>query len=484
MSPSEIPSNQSTSAARRMVRAELLGQHTHATAVGVDVHIWRREGKFLARGRYNGAAFGESLGDNPEDAISKLRHLLVDLDNGTYIRASDRPKRQLRRGSPPKLDVRALCDSFLTEKRRTRGAETCRTYRGRLAPLIEFAEAPNIRQRYCQSADLERQFVLDFRLFLCQRLVSRNGRASAAKKLMSPHQTYNVLDTCRTMFNWARKPEVNLLPSHFANPFTDDLVGQPPKRDPLKPAAFPLHKRIAMVEIMDAWQLAHLAWPLVLPLRPEDFQGFFIDEVDRDAHLLRFGERLGGADFNKGRQQFVCPYPQDLAWLIDYCIGLRSAGPLLRRRDVFSGRRRASVEVAASTDVKREMETALANARSGDLQAPQDFKRVVRRSIVALGGVSTNRLRKELRQVFERAGFGRGATPYELRHSINSEFEQAGVGFLTHRYVTGHRTNDILNAYTTLAPEREMQKYFATIVPLFDTIRARAQKLSLLERSS
>jgi hypothetical protein len=121
-----------------MMRDELLGQHTHATEVGVDVHIWRRGPKFLARGRYNGAAFGESLGDNAEDAI----------DNGTYIRASDRPKRQLRRGSPPKLDVRALCDCFLTDKRRTRGAETCRTYRSRLAPLIEFAESPNICAQY------------------------------------------------------------------------------------------------------------------------------------------------------------------------------------------------------------------------------------------------------------------------------------------------------------------------------------------------
>jgi integrase len=298
---------------------------------------------------------------------------------------------------------------------------------------------------------------------------------------MSPHQVYNVLDTCRTMFNWARTPEINLLPSHFPIPFADDLVGQPAKRDPLKPAAFPLNKRVAMVEVMDEWQVIHLAWSLVLPLRPEDFQGLLIEEVDRESHLLRFGERLGGADFNKGRQQFVCPYPQELAWLLDRCIGPRSAGPLLRRRDVFSGRRRTAVQVATSTDVTRAMEAAIANTRSGDLQAPQDFKRVVRRSIVALGGVSTNCLRKELRQVFERAGFGGGATPYELRHSINSEFERAGVGILTHRYVTGHATNDVLNHYTTLAPASEMQKYFATLHPLFDALHTRAEQLSMVE---
>ena len=40
---------------------------------------------------------------------------------------------------------------------------------------------------------------------------------------------------------------------------------------------------------MDLWQLCHFAIPLVLPLRPEDYTGLLVSEVDFDQHVLRFG---------------------------------------------------------------------------------------------------------------------------------------------------------------------------------------------------
>ncbi len=43
---------------RRMVAAALMGAHTHETADGQCVHVWRRGETYLARGRWNGAAFG------------------------------------------------------------------------------------------------------------------------------------------------------------------------------------------------------------------------------------------------------------------------------------------------------------------------------------------------------------------------------------------------------------------------------------------
>ena len=41
----------SPSKSRKMVRSELMGDHTHETSVGVNVHIYERDGKYLARGR-------------------------------------------------------------------------------------------------------------------------------------------------------------------------------------------------------------------------------------------------------------------------------------------------------------------------------------------------------------------------------------------------------------------------------------------------
>ena len=55
-----------------MVRAELMGSRTHRTLDGIQVHVWQRRGKYLARGRYQGQAFGETLGDNVAEATARL----------------------------------------------------------------------------------------------------------------------------------------------------------------------------------------------------------------------------------------------------------------------------------------------------------------------------------------------------------------------------------------------------------------------------
>ena len=62
---------------RKMVRAELLGQHSHQTICGKNIHIWQRAWKFIARGYINGKQFGETLGTNKNDATARLRRLMV-----------------------------------------------------------------------------------------------------------------------------------------------------------------------------------------------------------------------------------------------------------------------------------------------------------------------------------------------------------------------------------------------------------------------
>src|SRR4051794_32615756 len=47
---------------RKRVAAKLMGSHTYTTLVGVEVHVWQRGGEYLARGRFQGQVFGETLG--------------------------------------------------------------------------------------------------------------------------------------------------------------------------------------------------------------------------------------------------------------------------------------------------------------------------------------------------------------------------------------------------------------------------------------
>jgi hypothetical protein len=50
--PAAIDSPTAGAVGRRMIRADLLGNHTHKTLDGIGVHVYTRDSKYLARGRY------------------------------------------------------------------------------------------------------------------------------------------------------------------------------------------------------------------------------------------------------------------------------------------------------------------------------------------------------------------------------------------------------------------------------------------------
>jgi hypothetical protein len=463
---------------RRMLRAELLGAHTHQTVCGIEVHVWLRDGKFLARGSYQGRRFGETLGGDSVTAASALRHLLVRLENGTYVRPSEARRQAFKVRRPLRSTMRELANAYLAEKRRLCGHETARDYQCRLAPVIEFAEQPDSLRRWPLAQQIDREFAMELRTFLLRRHVGRNGSPSADQHAMSPRQVYNVLDCARSMFHWARRPEVGQLPVAFAQPFTPEIVGQRRRRDPLQPPKLPLELRCQLVGGMDVWQVAHFALSFVLPLRPEDVTGLLITEVDWQRRQLRFGTRLGGRDFNKGRLDFQIPFPAELVPLISVCRGGREAGPLLRRRAIFEGRQSPQV-VCQPSEVPAHLERAASTvALPGGLQAPQDCKVAVRRALLELGAASPNDLSREFQKLVFHCGAPRGIRFYDLRGSVTTELDRAGVSHLVTRYVTGH-TTDILNEYVSLDVTSALQPYFMAIRPLLDALTHRAAALRI-----
>ncbi|MCY2995647.1 MAG: hypothetical protein NTY19_48545 [Planctomycetota bacterium] len=466
---------------RRMVRAELLGQHSHQTADGQSVHVWVRDQKYLARGRHRGRAFGQYLGADIRDAAAALRRLLVQIEDATFQPPSEARKRVLKAGSVPRNNVRQLCDAFLVEKRKLRGQKTADDYRNRLAPLVEFSEQPDVLRRWPLAADIDRDFVVRFSAILHQRKVGRNGRAAAKERHLSPAQIFNILDCARTMFFWGRRPEVGQLPSAFGNPFTEDLVGSRPKKDPLRPTVFPINLRVALVGQMDRWQLCQLGMALVLPLRPEDYTGLLISEVDFDGRQLRFGTRLGGWDFNKGKQTFRVPFPVELEPLLRACVAGRNDGPLLRQRTVVDGRRQPKLQVNSIEDIRECFQRAMAGAKPDVIQAKQDGKRLFRRSLLAMGGVSPDSLAKEFNELAREATVPTGARFYDLRGSVTTDLKDARVDRLIQLYVTGHSLDpEILSRYVSLKLEEDMRGYFRHIRPLLDSIQARTSLLGLV----
>jgi hypothetical protein len=464
-----------------MVRSALLGSHEHQTACGKSVQIWQRGDRYLARGRYNGQQFGETLSGDRDQAASSLRRLLVAIEDGTFRPPSERRRQSIKTGSIPRLTVRELCERFLSETRQLRGKQTYQDYCARLVPLIELAEQADVKRRCSLATDVDRSVAMMLRTALHSRNVTRNGHPSAAEKRISPRQIYNVLDCARTLFHWAKKPDVNLLPTSFINPFSREIVGDKPKKDPLRPIPIPFDQRIKLVVVMDAWQLCHFALSFVLPLRPEDFAGLLISEIDFEQNLLQFGTRLDGQDFNKGRQSFVTPFPPALRPLLQHCVDGRAAGPLLRKRPVFEKLSQPKLVANRAADVVTHFNMALQKSPEGEIRTAQDSKRLFRRVLRDMGGVSEDALAREFKLLLAQVAPSLGGKRlYDLRASCSSELERSGVSHLVQRYVTGHTTDDIMFEYNSVDPVSEMNKYFVNIEPLLAAIMRRATELGLL----
>lgn len=462
---------------RAMARAELLGGHSHQALNGVQVHVCRRGGKYLARGRLDGQAFGETLGDNESKAAARLRQLLTEIENGSYVRPSERRRRRLG-GGVPRLTLRQLAGEFLADRRRARGRRTAQDYAARLGPVLDFAEKAANMKRWPLAMEVDSEFARSLRAFLFEHRTTRNGKAGGTPKPLSGRQVVNVLECLRTMLHWARGPQVRKLPADWVSPMTADLIGQPPAKNPLREDKLTLETRVAVIRQMDCWQLCQLALSVVLPLRPDEAAGLLVGDVNFQKGWLEFGERFKDANFTKGKTAFVLPFPDELRPVLLACVDGRAEGPLLRSRKAFGVKARADT-VASTEELARLYRDELLRQPQGAVQAEQDRKTVFRSLLRRLGGVAEDALAREFKKLLAGADVAGKATLYSLRHSVTTAMHRAGVPHLELRYLTGHATTDILNVYASLDPVGAMRRYFGTIRPLLDAIAQRADELGL-----
>lgn len=466
--------------ARRMVRAELFGRHSIETDCGITLNIWEREGKFSARWKDEGKSYFETLGATERDADNKLSQIRADLDNGVYVPPRQRSKRLICRGRGARITLRQLIDDYLEEKRATRGAQTACDYRSRLSHVLDFAETPEALRRWPNAADIDHEFAVALLPFLHSRTTTRNGCAKGEVRPLGQKTIHNTLETLRMMLDWAASAPVRKLPVDWTNPVTADIVGSPPKKDPLRKQLISMDDQVKLIHFMDAWQLATLGLLAVFPLRREELAGLLVEDVDTDRRHLNFGTRFGGADFTKGKTAFTLLYPEELQPLIHRLIAGRTTGMLLcgRRRI----RNRLEDSVLSSATVEDLVMHRLASANPDLVRTPLDKKSLVRRLLCQLGGLSPDEISKEFRTVARIASINPLATVKELRSAGTQNMKDAGLDAADRLYLTGHELKQITDTnYSVVRMEDSMKVYFRQIRPIIDAISQRAYALRLFQ---
>lgn len=478
---SSVPTPTAASAGkRRWRRAELMGSHSHATNCGTNVHVWKRREAFIARGFFLGQRFAETLGSTTTQATTRLRQLLTEIEDGSYVRPKEAHQRLISRGKVPRLSVRQLFDEFLAEKRDTCGEQTAGDYRSRLGHVLDFAEQPANRQRWPLAMNIDRSFVVELRAALIQKKTARNGKPGGEARPVSGRLVINALQTLNMALSWAARADVRKLPAVWVNPVTKGLIGKPPAKDPYRVDPLPLPARIRLVQHMDPWQLCQLALSVVLPLRPDEAAGLLIADVDFDHDWLLFGANLPDVNFTKERLAFKLPFPPELRPVLVRCIGNRTEGPLLRDRKAFVRASATQPAITSLIDLADRFNDNLLRQRPGKIKQDHDRKRLFRRFLRELGGVSEDMMGKAFKQVAATAGLASNLTLYALRKATTTTMKQdAKLDLLELRYLTSHSTSDIMHHYTPLDIKGAMGRYFATIQPLLDAIAQRAAVLGI-----
>jgi len=460
-----------------MSQAELMGGHVHETAGGKRIHIWKRGDKFIARGRFQGRYFGETLGDQ-STATTKRRRLLTTIEDGAYRPPSEAHRRQLADGLVLRLTFRQLAEVYLAAKRKQVGTQTATDYRARLIPLLAFAELPANRKRWPLAADVDAGFVTDARAHLYACRTTRNGRTGGQPRPLSPRQIVNVMETLRAMLAWAADPRNNKLPPGWLNPVTRGSVGTPPAKDQFRRDPLPLEARVRLVGLMDRWQLCALVPSLILPMRPDEAAGLLVEDVDFGHGELLFGVNVGDVNFTKKRVSFRLPFPDELRPVLQAVIDGRGSGPLLRSRRAFGTGMGPCV--TSLCDLKARFDERLLAAKPGTIQTDHDRKLLFRRLLRELGGVSADAMNREFKALLTAAGIDTGATLYTLRSSVTTTMSTgAKLAHLELTYLTSHSTRDILTRYTSLDVHGEIRKYFDHVRPLLDAVKRRCGEWNL-----
>lgn len=460
----------SASPDRKMLRAELMGSHTHRTRAGVRVHIWNRDGKYLARGYLQRRPFGETLGGDELEASIRLRALLTEIESGAYVRPTEPRSRMSTRSIPTQMSLRQLIGDFLTEKRQLRGMRTTATYRARLGPVLAFCDLPTSRQRWPLVGNLDREFVIELRGHLFGMKTTRNGKAGGKAKSFSPRHIHNVLQCLQTVLQWASRPEINRVPRDWRNPLTPDLIPDLNQKDPFRPIPFPVEVRVTLVTHMDLWQLCQLCLSFVLPLRPAEATGILVEEVEFGSRLIRIGTRMEGGDFTKAGTSFCLPFPAELEGILHRCVAGRTSGPLLRSRKAFESGKGAMTHGEIQNEFQKRLK---------GIACYQDRKEVFRRMLRDMGGTAPDRLAAEFKNLRQQAGLDSSDPFYGLRSAVTTDMARTGMRHLELRYLTSHATTDILNDYVSLDPVGAMAPYFRSISPLLTSMMKQAERLGL-----
>jgi integrase len=312
---------------------------------------------------------------------------------------------------------------------------TIRRYRAATDHLLNFIQqgkpVPSADRMTSAAAEL-------FARHLRAIQVAPNGHPNAAKVSLRDKGVLFILETCRAMFNYAKKHR-HLKPYH-ENPFGEISLSRLPVEDAKPIVPFTPEQEAAFLSACDPWQLPIFLTLALTGMRSGEATHLLIpDDVDLEARVLRVRSKASLGWRTKTRNHREIPFGEDLAAVLRRVIGGRSSGPLFMRRRFAEHGEQPLLACMSAAQLGAEIARRREERRSQKSEWTRlDDARVAQEVWRDAGVIRECRLRLEYMRVTEKIGLGHMTCPKTLRHLFATCLQDANVDPLIRQELMGH----------------------------------------------
>ncbi|MHC4064082.1 MAG: tyrosine-type recombinase/integrase [Planctomycetota bacterium] len=366
----------------------------------------------------------------------------VGPDRDSARRLAAQINAQLEAGAPSALSFEQVTIPELRtrwlehhENVRRSSLATIRRYRAATEHLIRFAsEAQPVRF----ASQFEPRHAETFAAYLRTRRVAPNGHPNASKRPLRDKGVKFVLESCRTMFNFAAKRR-HLSP-YAENPFTTIEIDRIPVEDAPPFVGLTETKEQAFLERCDDWQLPVFITLLLTGLRSGELTHLLLpDDLDLENAWLHVRNKPGLGWQVKTRNERRIPLVKELVDILGLTVGRRSGGTVFQRRRFLSGPQpplATFTRLELQNELARRIE-ALEEHSCGQVGRAERLA-AARTAWRDLGMIKPDRIRVEFMRITRQTGLPEVTAPKTLRHQFATALQDANVDPLIRNQLMGH----------------------------------------------
>lgn len=300
-----------------------------------------------------------------------------------------------------------------------------------------------------------------FATYLRKLEVAPNGHKNSAKRKLRDKGVQFILETCRSMYNFAQKRR-HLLP-YIGNPFSELPLDRFKIEDAKPIFVFDEATELAFFKAASAWAFPINFILAKTGLRVGELVHMLIEEVDLDAGWLYVRNKTElGWRVKTGTERMVPLLPEVVA-VLRLAISCRHAGPVFIR-ERLTGKKPALVGDRRELErICRERQRSVGHALSRG-----EEQKIARRVWWEAGAIKRDAIRSSFVRITRAIRHPEATCPKSWRHSFATLLQDANVDPLIRQITLGHKATagvglGMTANYTHTRPETQRQQVEAAL---------------------